>query len=65
MLRIKLYLIPFFAYLTISSVTAAELKVTHLGAFLLYGKAEAEIPLPFPLDYMRPINVYFVFNKNF
>lgn len=56
----KIILIPFLAYLTISSVTADELKVTHLGAFLLYGRADPEIPLPFPFDYIRPIMLVYL-----
>ena len=37
------------------SVTALGVKVTHLGAFLLKGKAEELIPLPFPFICILPI----------
>lgn len=31
-------------------------NVNHFGAFLLYGRAEPEIPFPFPFAYILPMN---------
>ena len=38
--------LPFLAILTMSSATALGVMVTHLGAFLLNGVQELEIPFP-------------------
>lgn len=40
---------PFLAYLVICSTTSSVDNLNHEGAFLEYGVAEEEIPLPFAL----------------
>lgn len=37
---------PFLAYLMICSTTASEESLNQAGAFLEYGRADEEIPLP-------------------
>ena len=58
-LILLLIFLPFLANLTMISLTAEGDKVTHLGAFLLYGKAELLMPLPFPFIYILPILISF------
>ena len=57
-------ILPFLASLTIISVTALGVRVTHFGAFLLYGKADELIPLPFPFIYILPILILKDFTIN-
>lgn len=40
------FFLPFLEYLTISSVMAVGVMVAQVGAFLLKGRALAEIPVP-------------------
>lgn len=50
---------PFFAIATINSLMVLGVWVTHLAILLLNGVTVELIPLPFPLDCIRPIEWLF------